>query len=557
LITPSPRLEVVVTPGALPTLGDTAEWIVIDAYTESVPEPGAVLGAAFDAATPGASPPQAVLLVPPPDPHQGLGAEDLPAAVLHARALARIRMADPGVLGDAGLGALAAYATLPQEAMTGCPLVPFDDVQRNISFDDVGILQPRTTHDDTDDLIAAVTADPLWMLGVQWRLGEHAGEDAATPAAIASVLEDVPLDPPLSSAPVESTVESPGTWDPSDLAYSMELPAGEVSLNVLRHPGGPFDWWAVTADGIPEGTDREVQSVPGRMTWPGAPRRRYWQIEDVQHDPAGAGPDSARPATLHLLRLLSGHGDDWYLVPLPANTGSIMRPQSVTLIDAAGGRWKLRTPTDWRLFAVEGLDPLAPAVPEDDDPDANWHRALPVFATATTALAGPAIEEIGLAVDEEANVLWAAVLRVGGEAMPPDPGPAEDLRLTTPLDGPLDVEWQLRASPPSNRVPYLYGGTFGPPAYGAGSDLFVQGRLLDPEDGTYQSLPATDLLAVPANQGSHVLRPLAIPSSGLRLEQQHMLARDVAGNPIAWVRRRRRPLDVNTDVPLRWDLLIE
>ena len=54
-------------------------------------------------------------------------------------------------------------------------------------------------------------------------------------------------------------------------------------------------------------------SIPGRMTWPGAPRRRYWQIEDTRHDPAGAGPDAAHPATLHLLRLLSRHGDDWYL----------------------------------------------------------------------------------------------------------------------------------------------------------------------------------------------------------------------------------------------------
>src|SRR5690606_22009996 len=134
------------------------------------------LGGAIDAASPSALPPQALLLVSTPDPAVALTAADLPAAVLRARTVARARMAETATLRAAGLGPLAAACLLPQDGDTGCAL---DDPNALPGWDQPAALVPMPTHEDTADVIAATTADAAWMLGVQWRLGEHLGEDAA------------------------------------------------------------------------------------------------------------------------------------------------------------------------------------------------------------------------------------------------------------------------------------------------------------------------------------------------------------------------------------------
>lgn len=45
-----------------------------------------------------------------------------------------------------------------------------------------------------NDGVAAPTADPLWMLGRQWQVGELTGDDAAQPAAVRVQLRHAPLD---------------------------------------------------------------------------------------------------------------------------------------------------------------------------------------------------------------------------------------------------------------------------------------------------------------------------------------------------------------------------
>ena len=70
---------------------------------------------------------------------------------------------------------------------------------------------------------AAETADPLWMLGRQWQLGEHQGEDASSPIGVTFRRRLVPIDPldgdsrqDPRTTPAEAIVESePGDfWTP-------------------------------------------------------------------------------------------------------------------------------------------------------------------------------------------------------------------------------------------------------------------------------------------------------------------------------------------------------
>lgn len=553
---PSPRLVVVATPAAT-AMDGPLEWVVVDQFAEHVPDARSALGLAFDAATPGAAPPAAVLVAPAADPDVGVTADDLPSTVLLARRLAHARMLERDGLVAAGLGPLGAFAVLPQDGDVGCPLAPADAVVRESRWDDVAVLLPRTARDDVADVVGAVTADAAWMLGVQWRLGEHAGEDAASPVRLRVRTSEAAIGGGADRVPIEALVETPSStagWDAAELHHAAVLPAGDVVLDIGPHGAGPLDWWAVRASDVPRhARPRTVGVVPGRLRWPGAPRSRHWQLDDPRRDPAGRGPDTAHPAVLHLVDLLTRHGDDWYLAPLPASTGTVARPTRVTLFDAAGGRWLLRSAPDWRLFAVAGLDDRPPTSAADDD-EARWHRGLPVFATAGTALAGPPDEEVGLAVDEDANLLWAAVLRRDGAEVVRDvPAPP---RPDAAAGADLDVTWRIAQEPDLDRVPYLYGLTYDT-AFGAGRDLFVQAARRDPGTGALLPPPDAALLAPPARArpAVHVIEPLSVPSGGLRLVRRPMLARDVDGRPVTWWRHERLPLDVGLDVRWTWDPL--
>ena len=56
-------------------------------------------------------------------------------------------------------------------------------------------LEPRQPLGDLDRGFRAEIADPLWLLGRQWQLGEHAGEDASSPVLVDVTTQLVDIDP--------------------------------------------------------------------------------------------------------------------------------------------------------------------------------------------------------------------------------------------------------------------------------------------------------------------------------------------------------------------------
>ena len=56
-------------------------------------------------------------------------------------------------------------------------------------------LEPYPPYTDLQRGFAAEIADPAWMLGRQWQVGEHAGEDASTPVLVELDVAHTPLEP--------------------------------------------------------------------------------------------------------------------------------------------------------------------------------------------------------------------------------------------------------------------------------------------------------------------------------------------------------------------------
>src|SRR5690606_8091478 len=151
--------------------------------------------------------------------------------------------------------------------------------------------------------------------------------------------------------------------------------------------------------------------------------------------------------------------------------------------------------------------------PADLPPGAAFHRVLPVLLGGSAALEGEPMEEVALAVDEDENLLWAAVLRSDA---PPGTGPGPDganasLGLTALSrvlhTDPLSVDWALGGTPPVDRVPYLYGWLVPPGVVGHAQDVFVRAQLRDPASGQLLDLPQPRLFATDEDAGGepHVL----------------------------------------------------
>jgi hypothetical protein len=477
---------------------------------------------------------------------------------------------------------------------------------------------------------AAELADPMWLLGRQWQMGEHQGEDASSPVTVELTTRRTPIAPLTDqpefdpcTTPAEAILESePGDWwtpgrririgravaaaardagrdlpdtarlrpdklpapyhelatlstadttggdnfdgrilwqsrtdlgldeawfgepappatepvdlwNPAELTYSATFTADGTRLVVDRHDGGDLDWFSADADGepLPAGNTETVDALAGRVTFPSAPRPRWWQIEDAATAVGEHAPDRSGIGRLVLIDLIVNHTDDWFTFAVPARSGEILTLEVATVVDSFGQRWDLAPPADWSLFATTGLDP----------------RCLVLWAVTATPLAGPLLDEVVVGIDEDANLVWAVERIVGGRTTP-TPEPV----VPSPGDG-GGYEYRPMTPVPKRWHPYVLDDADGPRRFVQGRAVDLSGPVPVPADP-----PVSDLLYDPAGGGQHPvhqLNPSAIPQDGLRIERRAMLARAVDGSPVLWTQRRRAPMLTPPTLALRFDTL--
>ncbi|WP_405065012.1 hypothetical protein OG558_23955 [Kribbella sp. NBC_01510] len=337
-------------------------------------------------------------------------------------------------------------------------------------------------------------------------------------------------------------IEPADFWNPSELNYSAKFSSGDVALSVPKHDGGDVDWFSVTADGplvVPVDPPKQVDALPTRLKYPGAPHPRWWQIENAHVDIGGFPPDRSHFATMLLIDLVVSHADDWFSFPIEARAGTVVTLNEVTVRNSFDEDETITPPTDWSLFKVAGLAPAS----------------LAIWPTAVSPLSSRVVDEVIVGVDEDANVLWAIEQRAAGKELAPPP-PTEP-----PPAGPGEVLGSLPAT-------YTYRAGIGLRRYWHpyeiqevdGRRVFVQGRLadLDVRPPALMPAPVSPLLldpAAPASGPVHRIEPSAVPVTGLRLHRQWMLARRTDGLPVLWMQRRRLPLVGPPVSGLRFDAL--
>ena len=190
-----PRLNVVCC-GARPVVvaidGEPTptQALLIDQWSEVIPDSEQTAAVAFHFDAPASRPPQAVLLALPPEGRNRWTFDDVVDTVRETFEWARLRAVGPAELAKAGLNLSqylpALYSPIPFE-VKGARLQGDEGLSHRWR------LEGKTTTEDLEPGIQARIADPLWMLARQWQVGEFQGEDSATPTYARIELETTPI----------------------------------------------------------------------------------------------------------------------------------------------------------------------------------------------------------------------------------------------------------------------------------------------------------------------------------------------------------------------------
>ena len=336
----------------------------------------------------------------------------------------------------------------------------------------------------------------------------------------------------------------PRSWNPGRVEYgfavSGRLAAGEHALVAPEYDGSGVDWHAfdqrpglsLGAGGDPPAGSVEQVTLPTSVSYPGMPRRRFWEFEDSDVH-LGAVEASREDLTrLLLLEFALIYGNDFFLIPLPLAVGSLCRITSLEITDNFGGRWSIPSvgevdgPTGrFRLFESSTAVGTAAAP----------GRPVMLLAPATAGqAAGKPLEEVALMRDEMANLAWAVERTVPGAAGRPlsrheafherRQREYETSPPTTPSqDDPL--RYRIMGRPPDHWLPLV------PVRVSANRNALQLRALLD--DAGDALVPHGRLM-----QNGGLIEDEEVPREGVSVSRQWQRARWLGGRSWLWCGRR-------------------
>ena len=208
------------------------------------------------------------------------------------------------------------------------------------------------------------------------------------------------------------------SWLPERMEYAFSvatrLSDGECTLTAQEYFDGHLDWYAfdanpeVTLGAATDNAATEITrtAIPAPVSFRGMPAARFWEFEDAQVDfgAVDAGPTDL--ARMLLVEFALDYGNDWFVMPIELDVGSVYRTRSLIITDTFGVRTLIKSSSElgephssWRMFQhsyTRGSGLTEPA--------ANLFFLPP---SLLKSLESRPIEEVLFLRDEMANLAWA------------------------------------------------------------------------------------------------------------------------------------------------------
>jgi hypothetical protein len=340
----------------------------------------------------------------------------------------------------------------------------------------------------------------------------------------------------------------PGTpsWLPERMEYAFSvgtrLSDGERVLTAQEYFEGHLDWHAfdlnteVTLGAATDNAFTEITrtAIPAPVSFRGMPAMRFWEFEDAQVD---FGSVDAGPTDL-LLMLLIGfaldYGNDWFVIPIELDVGSLNRTSSLVVADTFGVRTLIEPiapDSNWRMFQ------LSNSRGSGIKPASNLFFLPP---SLLKSLESDPIEEVLFLRDEMANLAWAVERWTESPAERPlnrfeayleQKRRREQESTPQPLTTPETLRYRLTTEIPDYWVPLL-------PVRTENDDglRLKRGEVLK-TDGSRETVHALGRILEAGHELS--LFEEEVPREGIRVTRSFQFTRWIDGSSHLWVGRRK------------------
>jgi hypothetical protein len=340
--------------------------------------------------------------------------------------------------------------------------------------------------------------------------------------------------------------DAPDAWNSERLEYAFSIggaPGGdEIPLTATQYAEGHLDWHSVDYD--PEinlGAEADKASrplvramIPAPVSFRGAPAQRFWEMEDRAIDygllPAGPGDIPQ----LMLSEFASGFGNEWYVIPIDLDVGTLTRTNSLVITDSFGVQTLISPVSDpakpvagWSMFQLSGIH-------RKDTPALGPRSNLLFLAPSLLkTIDSRPLEEVLFMRDEMANIAWAVEHVVQGAIENRiEPGAVPDAPQTTLPTPSALPRYRLATDVPVNWTPLLPQRVTDPPSL-----RLVRAAMLTP-DGTNAIRQAQGELLNAA--GTLRLFNEEVPREGVKVTRQFERTRWIGGSTLLWVGLRKQ-----------------
>jgi hypothetical protein len=354
------------------------------------------------------------------------------------------------------------------------------------------------------------------------------------------------------------------TWRPDRMEYGFSIaapgPGAETVLVAAELDTGTLDWHdfdllasgevmgpaggslgAVISD-LPGGDTSIVYAgLPAPVRFRGMPSRSWWEFDDGSIDFGAITAPVESLTTSVLVEYAIRYGNDHFLIPVPLSVGSVLRVDSLVVVDTFGEVLVVNPvaevdgPTGpFRLFELSVPGPAPPRDP-----------LFVLFPALGGVVEGVPIEEVHFIRDDAAELVWAVEDKaLGADGLPADRTvdalahfqpltPTPNSAATLP-----SRRYLLRTDVEANWFPFLLAK----PALLAMADVppldtsqatpVPWGRILAP----FAPVPAT-----PGPQPGVLLPVEEVTPAGIQVTRAWRYARWIDGRQLSWVGRRVRP----------------
>jgi len=334
------------------------------------------------------------------------------------------------------------------------------------------------------------------------------------------------------------------SWSPERMEYAFSLGTrlsdGERVLTAEEYFEGHLDWHAfdmnaeVTLGAATDNAFTEIMrtAIPAPVSFRGMPALRFWEFEDAQVD---FGSVDAGPTDL-LLMLLIGfaldYGNDWFVIPIELDVGSLSRTTSLVITDTFGVRTLIRPiarDSSWRMFQLSYLRGSG------IKPESNLFFLPP---SLLKNLESQPIEEVLFLRDEMANLAWAI------ERLIESPAERSLNRFEAYLEQKRRREQESPPRPVTTSETLRYRLTTEIPDYWiplmpvrVGSGLRLQRGAVLKTDGSPEKVPALGRILESGRELS--LFEEEVPREGVRVTRSYQFTRWIDGSSHFWIGRRK------------------